>query len=436
LHASEVEKEALDLVKKHMFDNEMCYDLRTEDKYRKDLVSHHILRLAFCNSEDKRRQFADAETTLFRARFLKLQADQKAFFMKQNNLSFELVGHGELVAHRDSLRQVYDAVGADEERAEGQRMTKDEEDQDFQRLTYCKVPFTQAIDLIRGRRIFVHEGMAFVPERRLVAIIVNRFKVYMKNALVVANKALPPLLADERINPILKSMADAYTGPDFGGKKGAAGDVRPENIESLSGTSFALCMQSMQDALKAKGKLMHDGRQQYGLFLKGIGLTLEDSLAFWQKQFSKTTSPEEFIKKYAYNIRCVGSRGRGRRRARWREEVRNRPVRVFRHSAFTRARTRRAPALARSRLTRTPSPPQAQLRQGGQAGRLHGDAVHAHHHGARARWGPNARVPFPALGRDAAARDSRAAAVCARRHRQDFKGAVGAQLPNRVPLAL
>ena len=43
--------------------------------------------------------------------------------------------------------------------------------------------------------------------------------------------------------------------------------------------------------------------EQYGLFLKGIGLTLEDALVFWQKSFSKAMAPEEFVKKYAYNIR-------------------------------------------------------------------------------------------------------------------------------------
>lgn len=42
---------------------------------------------------------------------------------------------------------------------------------------------------------------------------------------------------------------------------------------------------------------------QYGLFLKGIGLSMEDALVFWQREFSKQMSPDEFIKKYAYNIR-------------------------------------------------------------------------------------------------------------------------------------
>jgi DNA primase large subunit len=358
LKQDEVDKEALELVKKHMFEGEMCYDLKSEDKYRKDLVSHHILRLAFCSSEDKRRQFADAETALFRARFLKLQADQKSFFMKQNILSLEVVSPTELMAHKDALRQVYYAHGADDERGEA-RLSKEEEETEFLRLTFFKVPYLQVIDLVRSRRIYVHEGVAFVPERRLVNIVVNRFKAYMKATLVMANKALPPLLADERINPILKSMADAYTGPDFNGKKGAVGDVRPENIEALGGTSFALCMSNLQDALKAKSHLKHWGRQQYGLFLKGIGLTLEDSLAFWQKHFTRKMSPEEFLKKYASNIRCVEVLrrvGRARRRARVansgdspRPLLPPRPPPLFSRAGTTTARRESAPTTRRFR---------------------------------------------------------------------------------------
>jgi len=42
---------------------------------------------------------------------------------------------------------------------------------------------------------------------------------------------------------------------------------------------------------------------QLGLFLKGIGLSLSDALAFWKQAFSRRTPPEKFDKEYAYNIR-------------------------------------------------------------------------------------------------------------------------------------
>ncbi len=173
----------------------------------------------------------------------------------------------------------------------------------FETTDYYKVPFLQAVDLVRGRRVYLRGGFAYVPRPRIVTILVNRFTVYLKGALAVANKALPALLADERLDPILKTMATAYTGPEFSKRGGASADVTPATVQPLSQEAFPLCMQHLQDTLRRDSKLKHWGRQQYGLYLKGIGLSMEDALVFWQMHFTKKMSVDDFLKQYAYNIR-------------------------------------------------------------------------------------------------------------------------------------
>lgn len=42
---------------------------------------------------------------------------------------------------------------------------------------------------------------------------------------------------------------------------------------------------------------------QLGLFLKGAGLTMEESLIFWRQSFAARTPGEKFDKEYSYNIR-------------------------------------------------------------------------------------------------------------------------------------
>ena len=123
-------------------------------------------------------------------------------------------------------------------------------------------------------------------------------------SLTYAFRALPPILRDERLGPLLGSMAKAYMGPEYGAvDKRALETVGPDDIDGLAKTAFPLCMQSLHESLNEAHHLKHGGRQQYGLFIKGLGLSLEGALVFWQRAFSAKMSPEAFLKAYAYNIR-------------------------------------------------------------------------------------------------------------------------------------
>ena len=63
-----------------------------------------------------------------------------------------------------------------------------------------------------------------------------------------------------------------------------------------------LCMENLHNELRQDKHTRHGGRMQYGLFLKGMGLSLEQALIFWQTAFGKVT-PDQFNKEYAYNVR-------------------------------------------------------------------------------------------------------------------------------------
>jgi DNA primase large subunit len=62
-------------------------------------------------------------------------------------------------------------------------------------------------------------------------------------------------------------------------------------------------MQLVHKHLNLNSHLMHNGRLQYGLFLKGVGLSLEESLLFFKNKYSKVTNEDKFEKEYSYNIR-------------------------------------------------------------------------------------------------------------------------------------
>ena len=43
-------------------------------------------------------------------------------------------------------------------------------------VDFYKVPFTDVLDLVRGRRVFLKQGFAYVPRQELVSIILGIFR--------------------------------------------------------------------------------------------------------------------------------------------------------------------------------------------------------------------------------------------------------------------
>lgn len=61
-------------------------------------------------------------------------------------------------------------------------------------------------------------------------------------------------------------------------------------------------MKNLHNTLRKNSHLKHFGRLQYTLFLKGLGLSLEDCLIFWRQSF-KLITDDTFNKEYRYNVR-------------------------------------------------------------------------------------------------------------------------------------
>ena len=121
----------------------------------------------------------------------------------------------------------------------------------------------------------------------------------------LAARALPRLDEDDRLTPILNHLSKHFGTPDStisdsdSALHGAP--IKATSIDSLS-QHFPLCMRNLHMTLRKNSHLKHFGRLQYTLFLKGIGLNLEDCLVFWRQAFNLITD-DTFNKEYRYNIR-------------------------------------------------------------------------------------------------------------------------------------
>lgn len=261
--------------------------LSEREKRRKDHISHFILRLAYCQTEDLRRWFIQQEVDLFRYRFNDLDPRQKLEFLHRNNLQYETIS----IEEKNTLQKKLISS------SHGVSGTKVEE-QDF-----YKVPFQDALDLVRTRKVYLRAGYAYIPHQDIVTIVLNDFRTRLSKALALTARSLPAVHSDERLQPLLNHLSHAYVGQDYSIQKNV-GKISLEQIDSLSGKSFPLCMRQLHQALRENHHLRHGGRMQYGLFLKGIGLSLDQALQFWRSEFVKgKVDADKFDKAYAYNVR-------------------------------------------------------------------------------------------------------------------------------------
>ena len=294
--ADELEKQILKLV-----DLYLSADTK-EASIRKDNASHWVVRLAHCMSEEKRRWFLAMECELFRARFKDLASiEQKEFILDNDEFSsvevltsreFDEV-QGDLKAtilsYTNSLAQMNSTVTGPD--------------------AFYRVTFEEVTDLVASRRVFVKDGYAYVSKDQLGSLVMAPFRSHLSKQLAVLSRKWASFCdgpEKDRLVPLVQGLADRDLGPDYG--TSAAGSKSGETVTAamlpaLAKESFPLCMSVMMDSLKRTHHLKHTGRQQLGLFLKGIGLPLEEAMRFWRTEMAAVAPGDAFDKQYAYNIR-------------------------------------------------------------------------------------------------------------------------------------
>ena len=277
-------------------------DQRLRNERRKDHYSHFILRLAFAGTEDLRRRFARVETMLFKLRFHSDDAKERRQFVDGLNLDWDIVTDEEKETLGEQLRA-------------STPMLKREDD------SWFKVHWTRVPELVEQRTVLIRKGKAYVPLKEQTSMIMTEFANRLDKALAMTTRALPRLDEDDRLSPILNHLSKNFATPDAGfSDSDSSLPGAPINAASIDALSqhFPLCMKHLHSTLRKNSHLKHYGRLQYTLFLKGLGLTLEDCLIFWRSSF-KLITDDTFNKEYRYNVRHsygdvggdVNRRGRG-----------------------------------------------------------------------------------------------------------------------------
>lgn len=289
------------------------FDETNEEHRRlKDHYSHFILRLAFCRSDELRQRFIHAETTLFKIRYNTDDSDDRRAFIDSLNLAWEPVS-------ADEVSRLYDKLAAASGIKSVQPVAVSSSSSSLSSTNpqpqFFKVDFERVVDLVETRKVYIENGKAYVPVSHQQSIVVEEFVRQLEKSLIQTVRALPRLDEDDRLVPLLNHLAQGFAatstylqggsgggnGENGGGR--AEGEITADMVPGLvRDHHFPLCMQTMHNALATSHHLKYEGRRQYGLFLKYIGLSVEEAVVFWRSQFS-AISEDKFNKEYRYNVR-------------------------------------------------------------------------------------------------------------------------------------
>ena len=260
-----------------------------------EVTSHFISRLAFARSSEFTEWFIKQEELLF---FCKLK-----------------------LAGPEGINQVLKSTGL----LKIIRETISESHPDFDLIKkgspetfnfFFLIHFTDCPpSLIARRAVVIKKGFAYLPDKEMPALLARKYKEHLISAMNIASGDKSSFMSDERISGIFKNIGPtAQTSKKNYGNLNGADRLNLSNFHVGFARSFPPCMRLPIEWMRdRKAHLKNVGRNQLTPFLRSAGLSLEDSLTWWKKEFSKDPSmdSDKFEKNYTYNIKWVyGKAGR------------------------------------------------------------------------------------------------------------------------------
>lgn len=204
------------------------------------------------------RWFVDREIELFRLKFSSLTLQEKQNFLKVNNLNYTPQNHHEIQS----------------EICRTDHYCTEDQQTELENVQFYKVKFTEVLNLVSTRKCILKNGYAYVTD--VSHMIETMHRTFIEKGLSSTQRMMNVIKEDARITDLIKTIHVSRPGNDFQLNDETYNFI--ESVDFLSTKYFPLCARMCHDSLRANHHLKYFGRNQYQLFLKGIGVSLEDSL--------------------------------------------------------------------------------------------------------------------------------------------------------------
>lgn len=250
----------------------------------RDIISHFLLRLYYCRNDELKNWLVDRETDLLKFRLMSVNTNEITKLIESNGLDFEKV--------------------AEDDKP---KFEKEVNFNGFEKNFHIyKVAFEQALYLIRTRRVYLEKGFAYIMTSDMIILLCQRFRLELSICLGNLRRVLPIFEEDKRILPGIHSchiklnLAKKLISKSSGETKDS---ITAEMVEDLSKQFYPPCMDVIHQSLRKNHHLKHYARVHYGLFLKSIGLGLDEAMKLFREEFIQIMPPEKFDRQYKYGIR-------------------------------------------------------------------------------------------------------------------------------------
>ena len=259
-----------------------------------DIASHFILALIMCKSEGDSRWFIKHESTLYKAR---LQNKRYDMYKILSILGMKL----------NLYEKNKDMKGVDINNIRFKRDNKNNNNKD-EKIYFCR--FEDAINLIASKDYYLFKGNIYILENDLPLLFKLVFEQKQEKIISKIRANSESIKRDRRIKEIIFSFEREKEIMNNQEAAKMAKEIPNDeklrtmfDVDKVSERCFPLCMNIIERHINKCSHLMHMGRLQFTLFLKGAGLPVEEALKFFQKKYEKRTPIDKFEKEYAYNIR-------------------------------------------------------------------------------------------------------------------------------------
>ncbi|CAH0582902.1 unnamed protein product [Chrysodeixis includens] len=170
-------------------------------------------------------------------------------------------------------------------------------------LHSIKLHFKQCLSLVAKRQVELTNGFAIIPCGRWKQYMTMLFKENLIRKIKYTD--VTSLKSDPRIMELLYKVKK-----EFSLSKDSTNILLSKDVDVTS-TFFPPCMLNLHQNLRRRHRLTHSQRFYYSLFLKDIGMPVEEAVDFWKAEYSLHPNGhhacchnwEKDEKKYLYGIR-------------------------------------------------------------------------------------------------------------------------------------